>query len=665
MLAREVQLMSEGINKDGQGLQLHARYVDSVRLAMRTKGSVFVSSLPPAIVAAFIGLGSAMVRRDLTPLDPWWAAAIQHPFAVQIFGIFFGFLITNRVIGAIARWWNGLSAVCRMLQCWYDTQTYILAHVKKDMKCLLLHRARTDLDDETRRYVESRIKQLSEFRKKLVHWFSLLNASALSILRHGEESCMDHVECQVPTIDWLNDEAQKTGGAMSRGISRMATLRAEFTLGSEQNGFLGYFGTITSEEANQLEKVMDKPSLIENWIDEALVMAEGEGLLHMQAPLLGRAHTQLGDGMTAYQEAYRAAAVPYPFPLAQLVSILLHMCIFLMPVVIEKFTNAWMLTPLLSFLVVLSFWGLNSVAMELENPFGEDANDLPMKELCQSYLDKVMEITSVTNIDLSVGSDSVHTYSVLYINDGCVPEANKAPNLFAALPQKWKNPDEKPPEKEPPNPPENEPEPPLALARTTRKQRPRSAGMHGRHIEQGVDRPWTFEHPGVELQNEPIRYQVRSSQYQWLADRPVRRQPMKARPVTARPMSQARPMLSWDRPVPAELHALEAVAAAELVHTSDHCRQKDGFQVNDHKRTHNRTHTVYGVSPVRHDTAPQNDYYNDTYDDQTNYVAVITEGNPAAVAHAPLCRRYPRQQHRHHMHLMSPYGPVYDSDELC
>merc|ERR1719359_2043158 len=35
----------------------------------------------------------------------------------------------------------------------------------------------------------------------------------------------------------------------------------------------------------------------------------------------------------------------------------------------------------LSFSVVISFWSLNFIALELEDPFGDDANDLPMKDM--------------------------------------------------------------------------------------------------------------------------------------------------------------------------------------------------------------------------------------------------------------------------------------------
>jgi hypothetical protein len=46
----------------------------------------------------------------------------------------------------------------------------------------------------------------------------------------------------------------------------------------------------------------------------------------------------------------------------------------------------------LSFLTALSYWGLNAVAIELENPFGEDVNDLPLHELCATLNERILEL---------------------------------------------------------------------------------------------------------------------------------------------------------------------------------------------------------------------------------------------------------------------------------
>merc|ERR1719361_2011339 len=39
------------------------------------------------------------------------------------------------------------------------------------------------------------------------------------------------------------------------------------------------------------------------------------------------------------------------------------------------------MTAIACFIVVFSFWGVNYIAVELENPYGDDANDLPLREM--------------------------------------------------------------------------------------------------------------------------------------------------------------------------------------------------------------------------------------------------------------------------------------------
>ena len=39
----------------------------------------------------------------------------------------------------------------------------------------------------------------------------------------------------------------------------------------------------------------------------------------------------------------------------------------------------------LSFLVIMAFWSINFIAIELEMPFGDDLNDLPLLDLQRDY----------------------------------------------------------------------------------------------------------------------------------------------------------------------------------------------------------------------------------------------------------------------------------------
>lgn len=142
-------------------------------------------------------------------------------------------------------------------------------------------------------------------------------------------------------------------------------------------------------------------------------------MIHMPSPVQARIKQNISDGLQSYNRAYRIAAVPYPFPLAQISSALMVVFLFLMPIVVEKFTQAYLLTPVLTFLIALGYWGLNAVAQELENPFGDDANDLPLREFCDTYIDRVME-SNMTWFQEVRDQQSVHTYSQVF-SKGILP----------------------------------------------------------------------------------------------------------------------------------------------------------------------------------------------------------------------------------------------------
>jgi hypothetical protein len=83
---------------------------------------------------------------------------------------------------------------------------------------------------------------------------------------------------------------------------------------------------------------------------------------------------------------------PIPFPLAQMVTFMLvchwaftiYFCALLV-------NNVWD-SVVISFMVVFSFWCINFIALELENPFGSDANDLPLEEMQSDFNDSLVEL---------------------------------------------------------------------------------------------------------------------------------------------------------------------------------------------------------------------------------------------------------------------------------
>lgn len=72
------------------------------------------------------------------------------------------------------------------------------------------------------------------------------------------------------------------------------------------------------------------------------------------------------------------ADTPFPFPWAQVVLIMLILYALTTPLVVVAFINSTWTGLAVNFLSVQSYWCLNEVARDLEEPFVYDPNDLPL-----------------------------------------------------------------------------------------------------------------------------------------------------------------------------------------------------------------------------------------------------------------------------------------------
>merc|ERR1712226_816086 len=80
--------------------------------------------------------------------------------------------------------------------------------------------------------------------------------------------------------------------------------------------------------------------------------------------------------MVNFHEARKLTQVPFPFPYAQTTEALLLLHWVLSPLVICMWVNLWPWAGIFCFIQVFILWSLNAIAKEIEDPFGEDLNDL-------------------------------------------------------------------------------------------------------------------------------------------------------------------------------------------------------------------------------------------------------------------------------------------------
>eukprot|EP00929_Paragymnodinium_shiwhaense_P041299 TRINITY_DN21467_c1_g1_i1.p1 TRINITY_DN21467_c1_g1~~TRINITY_DN21467_c1_g1_i1.p1 ORF type:complete len:572 (+),score=61.78 TRINITY_DN21467_c1_g1_i1:90-1805(+) len=182
---------------------------------------------------------------------------------------------------------------------------------------------------------DSKVEATETFKHQLVRLMSLLSCSALASVADGSR-----------------DQYQ---------VLNMA--------GMEESSLVWL-----ASQPNQCEIVLQ-------WVQRLIIENHATGVLSAPAPILSRVFQELGNGITNLNNARRIELVPFPFPYAQMISLILCLhviftivtCAFSFQSVVSAFCGCFMSS--------FVFWSVNYIAIEIERPYGEDANDLPLADL--------------------------------------------------------------------------------------------------------------------------------------------------------------------------------------------------------------------------------------------------------------------------------------------
>eukprot|EP00931_Biecheleriopsis_adriatica_P000662 TRINITY_DN10075_c0_g3_i1.p1 TRINITY_DN10075_c0_g3~~TRINITY_DN10075_c0_g3_i1.p1 ORF type:complete len:390 (-),score=50.29 TRINITY_DN10075_c0_g3_i1:420-1589(-) len=128
------------------------------------------------------------------------------------------------------------------------------------------------------------------------------------------------------------------------------------------------------------------------WIQKAIVEAHANGVVRIEAPILSRVYNQLGNGVVRLSNARKIHEFPIPFPIAQMVWFQLFFHGLLTAVTCAIVVDSNVLALLFTFLVCHSIWTIHYITLELEMPFGNDSNDLPLEEMAIDLNDSLCHL---------------------------------------------------------------------------------------------------------------------------------------------------------------------------------------------------------------------------------------------------------------------------------
>ncbi|HWO23447.1 MAG TPA: bestrophin family ion channel [Kofleriaceae bacterium] len=161
------------------------------------------------------------------------------------------------------------------------------------------------------------------------------------------------------------------------------TLRKEASLGNAER-------LLTPDEQAAMSGVTFRAPLVTQWISTRLRAEAAAGRL-------SEARLQVFDGnLTALNDALggaeRILRTPIPFAYAQHIKIFVVLFCFSAPFVLAE-VMGWA-TPAACGLLALALFGIDEIGVEIEDPFGDDPNDLPLDAIGNGIEKAVTEIAT-------------------------------------------------------------------------------------------------------------------------------------------------------------------------------------------------------------------------------------------------------------------------------
>lgn len=110
------------------------------------------------------------------------------------------------------------------------------------------------------------------------------------------------------------------------------------------------------------------------------------------APIISNIHASLSEGMAHYNHCRKIAFMPLPFPHAQIAAAYILSIMVMIPILLQEYIHNTVLGGLITILSVTCLAGLHEVARELENPFDNVPNEIPLTVLQAMFNDSLMTL---------------------------------------------------------------------------------------------------------------------------------------------------------------------------------------------------------------------------------------------------------------------------------
>jgi len=154
----------------------------------------------------------------------------------------------------------------------------------------------------------------------------------------------------------------------------------------------------TDEELQVLRGAADRPSTVMSWI---LDFACATTAWNIPPPVKSMFTGYLQDVMHAYMECLKIIDTTVPFPMLHIGMSILNIFYISWPFLMAQLCKTVWWAMLMAFVPILAFFAVNAIALELQDPYGDDDNDLPLCELHACICRDVRIVLEPWNFDFT------------------------------------------------------------------------------------------------------------------------------------------------------------------------------------------------------------------------------------------------------------------------
>jgi len=370
-----------------------------LRLVLAVQGSIFLRY--DNVIIGFVLAGIAAALQRLIDEGSEYAPDLPHHYGMHALGTVVTFAVVFRTNLGWQRYWEANTQLHYMYSKWGDAYSQFFAF------------SRVSIDKAPNTDVgNAKSQRVQDIIESVTNNFILLSAIAAHRLTHGD---MARMEEMAKVASWSQrvvkrEALQRGAGIEMPGLPRfecrdetpegLASKRspdpAEKDVRLTQSYRMDWEAPypirthLSSDAEAQLKKSTDRAAVVMYWLLADLAKISKD--LDIAPPIQTRMYQELSNGMLGFNQCVKLADVPFPFPYAQILTVLLTAYVFFIPVYVVAFTKSMIVGPIMSFALFQGIWGLNETAKELENPFGVDTNDVQLVDFHLRFMDVIEEV---------------------------------------------------------------------------------------------------------------------------------------------------------------------------------------------------------------------------------------------------------------------------------